>query len=115
MTMPKFLFVYRSLPGQYSEAPSPEEIQALMASWGEWFRKVGEAVVDGGDGLQPTGRMVSSSGQVSDGPFIEAKELVGGFSILKAASYEQAVEFAKSCPILAGGGSIEIREFAGFN
>lgn len=113
--MAKFLFVYRSLPNPAEDAPSPEQIQAIMAAWGEWFRKLGDAVIDGGDGLQPTGRMVRPTGPVSDGPFIEAKELVGGFSILKAASYEQAVEYAKSCPILAGGGSIEIREFAGFN
>jgi hypothetical protein len=76
---------------------------------------VGEAIIDGGDGLQPTGRMVRPGGHVSDGPFIEAKELVGGFSIIKASNYDQAVEYAKSCPILAGGGSIEIRELAGFN
>lgn len=113
--MAKFLFVYRSLPGQFPEAPSPEQMQAIMASWNDWFRKVGDAVIDGGDGLQATGRMIRPGGKVSDGPFIEAKELVGGFSIVKADSYDQAVEYAKSCPILEGGGSIEIREMAGLN
>jgi len=113
--MAKFLFVYRGLPDQSQTPPSPEQVQAIMAAWGEWFRKVGAAVVDGGDGLQPTGRMVWPSGKVSDGPFIESKEVVGGYSVLQADSYEQVAEYAKSCPILANGGSIEIRELAGFN
>jgi hypothetical protein len=113
--MAKFLFVYRDQPDPSQGPPSPEQVQAIMAEWGTWFRKVGAAVVDGGDGLQPTGRMLRPGGKVSDGPFIEAKDVVGGYSILQADNYDQAVEFAKSCPILANGGTIEIRELAGFN
>jgi hypothetical protein len=113
--MAKFLFVYRDQPDPAQGPPSPEQVQAIMAEWGVWFRKVGAAVVDGGDGLQPTGRMVRPGGKVSDGPFIEAKEVVGGYSVVQADTYEQAVEYAKSCPIVANGGTIEIRELAGFN
>jgi hypothetical protein len=113
--MAKFLFVYRDQPDPMRGPPSPEMVQAIMAEWGAWFRKVGAAIVDGGDGLQPTGRMVRPGGKVSDGPFIEAKEVVGGYSIVQADSYDQAVEYAKICPIVANGGTIEIRELAGFN
>lgn len=113
--MAKFLFVYRDQPDPSQGPPSPEQVQAIMAEWGVWFRTVGAAVVDGGDGLQPTGRMVRPGGKVSDGPFIEAKEVVGGYSILQADNYEQAVEYAQSCPIVANGGTIEVRELAGFN
>lgn len=113
--MAKFLFVYRNPPNPSSAPPSPEEIQGILAAWHEWFGKVGDAIVDGGDGLQDTGRMVRPGGVVSDGPFIEAKELVGGYSVVKADTYEQAVEYAKICPILHGGGWIEVRELAGFN
>lgn len=113
--MAKFLFVYRSSSESSQEVPSPEQMQGIMAAWGEWFRKVGDAMVDGGDGLQPTGRIVKPGGVVSDGPFIEAKELVGGYSVVQADSYEQAVEHARSCPIVMEGGTIEVRELAGFN
>ena len=111
--MAKFLFVYRGNVDRENEQPSPEQMQQVMARWGEWFQKVGAAIVDGGDGLMPTGKIVSNSA-VTDGPFIEAKELVGGYSILEADSYDAAVEHAMSCPINEEGGSIEIRELAGY-
>ena len=113
--MAKFLFVYRDQPDPSQGPPSPEQVQAILAEWGVWFRTVGAAIVDGGDGLQPTGRMVMPGGKVTDGPFIETKEVVGGYSVVQANSYEQAVEYAKSCPIVANGGTIEVRELAGFN
>lgn len=112
--MPKFLFVYRNNTDQMSQQPSPEEMQAVMAQWGEWFESVGAGMVDGGDGLLPTGRQISADGVVTDGPFIEAKELVGGFSIVQADTYDGAVAYAQTCPIIAGGGQVEVRELAGF-
>lgn len=112
--MAKFLFIYRNNIDDDMRQPTPEEMQQLMAAWGEWFGKVGEAILDGGDGLLPEGKRVASDGTVTDGPFIEAKELVGGYSILQGDSLEEVTEYAKSCPILAGGGNVEIRELAGF-
>lgn len=110
--MPKFLFVYRSSAQQSAEQPSPEQMQEIMGQWGKWMEKVGAALVDGGDGLMPTGKVVNG-GAVTDGPFIEAKELVGGFSIVEADDYDGAVAYAKSCPA-AENGSVEVRELAGF-
>ena len=111
--MANFLFVYRNDVAQECQEPSPEEIQAFMQQWTDWYEKVGDGIVNGGDGLMPTGKVLRGT-TVTDGPFIEAKELVGGFSIVRAADYEQALEFARSCPINAMGGSIEVRELAGF-
>ena len=54
-----------------------------------------------------------STGVVTDGPFMEAKELLGGYSIIKADSYEQALAIAKECPAHQDGSSIEVRELAG--
>jgi hypothetical protein len=113
--MAKFLFLYRNPPMPANVAPSPEEIQGILTAWHAWFATVGAALVDGGDGLQDTGRTVRPGGVVSDGPFIEAKELVGGYSIIQAESYEHAVVHAKTCPVLAAGGWVEVRELAGFN
>ena len=112
--MAKFLFVYRNNAELAAQKPSPEEMQQAMATWGEWFQKVGAAIVDGGDGLMPTGKIVRTDA-VTDGPFIEAKELVGGFSIVQAASYDDAVELAKTCPVTVKGGAVEIRELAGYS
>jgi hypothetical protein len=112
--MAKFLFVYRSDVEQEQQQPSPEEMQAIMQEWGAWFQKVGAAMVDGGDGLMPTGKTVRGS-TVTDGPFIEAKELVGGYSVVEADNIDAAVGFAKSCPIIGVGGCVEIRQLAGLS
>jgi hypothetical protein len=115
--MAKFLFIYRNSAEMDATPPSPEMMQEILAVWGKWMEQVAKNgnLLDGGDGLQPTGRKVKPGGAVTDGPFIESKELVGGYSVIKADSYEKAVEFAKTCPILSYGGWVEVRELAGFN
>lgn len=114
--MPKFLFIYRNSEEAESVAPTPEEIQELMTAWGDWMQSAAahQGEFHGGDGLQPGGQLVDSAGIVSDGPYVESKEVVGGYNILEAASYEVAVKIAKECPVLAQGGNVEVRELAGF-
>ena len=114
--MPKFLLIYRNPAEMDATPPSPEMMQEILAVWGKWIEQVAKNgnLVDAGDGLQPTGKKVRPGGIVSDGPFIEAKELVGGYSIVLADNYDKAVEFAKTSPILANGGWVEVRELAGF-
>ncbi|HQR41822.1 MAG TPA: YciI family protein [Gemmatales bacterium] len=112
----QFLFVYRDTVGSKSAAmPSPEQMQELLARWGAWiekFMKTGQ-MVSPGDALHPTGKVLKSTGVVTDGPFMEAKELLGGYSIVKADSYEQALAIARECPAHHDGSSIEVRELAG--
>jgi hypothetical protein len=113
--MQKYLFVYRTPTGTApSGPPSPAEMEAMMKAWNGWKDQFKNNVIDLGDGLKPGGRQLKG-GVVTDGAFIEAKEVVGGFSIIAAASYDEAVTVAKGCPIAhMPGGSIEIRELAGF-
>jgi hypothetical protein len=111
--MAKFLLVYRDSAEQ-SNHPSPEEMQGFLAMWGEWFAQCGTAIVDGGDALAPTGRVLRNGNVVSDGPYVEGKEILGGYSVIQADNYEAAVEIAKQCPIAKIGGDIEIREFMGY-
>ena len=117
--MAKFLFLYRmSTDAMPAKPPSPEEMQQVMAAWHAWmakFKKSGQ-LVDGGDGLKPAGKVIRPDKTVTDGPFTEAKEVLGGFSILQAATIEEALAIAMECPG-AGlpGSSIEIREFAGYS
>ena len=112
MTQPKFLFLHRSQPGAMpTSKPSPEQMQAMMAKWNAWKDKFKDNIVDWGDKLKPGGKIVSASG-VSDGPFVEMKEIVGGFMIVAAESFEQAVTIAQEMPS-GPGARIEIRELAG--
>ncbi|MEM6472596.1 MAG: hypothetical protein AAF802_23755, partial [Planctomycetota bacterium] len=76
--MRKFLFIYRNSEEAESVAPTPEEIQELMSVWGDWMQSAASqsAQFEGGDGLQPGGKLVNSDGLVSDGPYVESKEVV---------------------------------------
>ncbi|MCC6511010.1 MAG: hypothetical protein IT423_18050 [Pirellulaceae bacterium] len=112
--MVKYLLIYRD-SAEPRPQPSPEEMQGFLAMWGEWFEKCGSSIVDGGDGLLPTGRVLKPTGVVSDGPYVEAKEMIGGYSVIQAESYDAAVSIARDCPISKIGGAIEIRELAGYN
>ena len=67
---------------------------------------------DAGDALKPEGRVVNAKKVVTDGPFLEAKEVVGGYSIVRADTIDAAAEFAKGCPILLTGGTVEVRQLA---
>jgi hypothetical protein len=114
--VPNFLFVYRSEPFDPSQV-APEQMQKSMDHWMSWIgRGFAEGwLLDAGDALLPETRHVDHNLVVTDGPFVEAKEIVGGYSVIKAASFEEAVTLAKTCPNVLEGGSIEIRQMAGMS
>ena len=107
--MAKFLFIYRESTVKGAK-PSPEEMQVLQGQWYAWMQKFNASILPGGDGLKPSGRVLKS-GLVTDGPYVEAKELVVSFGIMQADNYDAAVAIARACPPLH---TIEIREFAGY-
>jgi len=112
--MNKYLLIYRNPPATSDRQPSQEEMTAMFAQWTAWKEKFKKNIVDLGDGLKPDGRVLRA-GTVTDGPHVEAKEVVGGFSIVQAESYDQAVDVARGCPINEMPGAyIEIREMMGF-
>jgi hypothetical protein len=111
--MAKFMLIYRD-PADPQTQPSPEEMQAFLAMWGDWFKKFGGSIVDAGDALKPTGRVLKAGGLVTDGPYAEAKEVIGGYSVVQADDYDAALVIARECPIALVGGAIEVREFAGY-
>lgn len=107
--MPKYLCLQRSLPGGGAEKPSPAEMQAMYAKFNAWREKFEDNLVDMG-GKLGAGRLVAS-GPATDGPFVEVKELVGGFMIVAAESLEEAIEVARACPGLVRPGSgVEVIE-----
>ena len=107
--MGKFLFIYRQSTEKCAK-PSPEEMQALATAWQAWLQKFNAAIVPGGDGLKHSGRVLKA-GQVTDGPYVEAKETIVAFGVMQAADYDGALAIARECP---PGHTIEIREFAGY-
>lgn len=116
--MPKrtFLVLYRN-PEQAEGAepktktpPSPEAMQKMIEGYRAWMDSFSDQIVDPGAKLKGEGRVLSASG-VADGPFVEAKEVIGGYMILSCESYEEAMAVMKAGP--AGqltSGSMEIRE-----
>jgi hypothetical protein len=111
----KFLFVYRS--GKDSrDTMSPEEMQQILKKWNTWITEGLRAgwMLDPGDGLKKEGRLVNAARVVTDGPFVEAKEIVGGFSIIQADNIDAAAEYARGCPVLLRGGTVEVRPLEGF-
>jgi hypothetical protein len=89
-------------------------MQEMFATWNAWKEKFKASILDMGGKLKPTGKVVTTSG-VSDGPFVEAKEIVGGYMIIAAESYEGALEVLREGPGMVGPGArIEIRELGDF-
>lgn len=108
MTQKRFLCIQRSAPMTW-EKPSPAQMQEMYAKFHAWREQFRASIVDMG-GKLGTGSVVTSSG-VSDGPFVEAKEVVGGYMIIEAESLEKAIEVASGCPgVVMPGSSVEVRE-----
>ena len=101
--MPKFLCLQRTLPGGDGEKPSPAQMQAMYGKFNEWREKFQKNLVDLG-GRLGGGQLVTTQ-PPPDGPFVEVKELVGGYMIVSAASLEEAIEVARGCPGLVRAGS----------
>jgi hypothetical protein len=84
----------------------------MYAAFATWKEKYGANIVDIGGRLQPTGKVLRVSG-VTDGPFAEAKEVIGGYMVIAAESYERAIEVARECPgVIGPDTSVEIRQIA---
>ena len=112
--MSDFTFLYR---GRDTNA-SPEQMQKTMEKWRAWFKDLGEKgyLKDIGHPLENAGKVVNGKQKaVTDGPFAEAKDVVGGFSLIQARDLDQAVELSKGCPILDVGGSVEVRQIQVIN
>jgi len=108
----EFTYLFR---GGLSDA-SPERRQRQLEKWVAWFQELGAKghIQDPrnppGHPLEATGKVVKGNGKiVTDGPYAEAKDLVGGYILVKAEDLAQAVEISKGCPILEVGGSVEVR------
>ena len=97
-------------------SPTPEEIEEELKAWQDWMGGIGAQgkLQNPGEALGFEGRTMHSDGSVTDGPYAELKEIVGGFMIVSAESIEEATELAKGCPALTNGGKVEVRDIIVF-
>ncbi|ANH81808.1 transcription initiation protein [Niabella ginsenosidivorans] len=108
--MKEFLLLFRA---DYKSMPkeSPEEMQATTQKWMNWFAGIAaQNKFVGGTHLNDSGKVVRNGDVILDGPYAEIKESIMGYTLIKAASLDEATALVKDCPILAFGGNVEIRE-----
>ncbi|WOO41125.1 YciI family protein [Rubellicoccus peritrichatus] len=109
MSKKKYLCIQRSVGGQ-CEQPSPAQMEEMYAKFLSWKEKFADNIFDMGGRLEAGGKVVTAE-SATDGPFVETKEIVGGYMVVEAESYEEAMEVARESPgVLMPGSSIEIRE-----
>jgi hypothetical protein len=109
--MEKFMFLFRGGDTHVHTAKDSADVKAYLQSWMTWMQGLGQqGVLAGGDPLQTTGKLVSGKDKViTDGPFIEANEMVGGYLVVNAKDINEAVEISKGCPIFEENGRVEVR------
>ena len=111
--MDEFMLIFRHQDG--TKIASPEQLQIWMKQTMDWIGQItAQNKFSGGNGmLFEDSRVVGHNHVVTDGPFGEIKETIGGYIIVKAASVDEAVAFAKGSPVLQGeGNSVEVRKIA---
>jgi hypothetical protein len=107
--MEKYMFLFRG--GDVSKL-SPQQQEAQMGKWLAWVEKLRkDNRYISGEPLLPGGKTIAGSKKtVTDGPFTESKEVIGGFFIVNANNLDEATQMAKDSPDYDLGGSVEIRE-----
>jgi len=112
--MSEFTYLFRGR----DMSESRHQQQKTMEKWTVWFKDLTAKghLKEPGHPLVATGKVVSGRRKtVSDGPFAEAKDIIGGYVVIEATDLSHAAELAKGCPILEIGGSVEVREIQTIN
>ena len=106
--MSEYVFLYRGA----SRPSAPQDAQQIMQKWVTWFQELGAKghIKDRGQPLEATGKVVARGTRVvTDGPFAEAKDLIGGYTLIEAKDLAEAAELSKGCPIFERDGFVEVR------
>jgi hypothetical protein len=108
--MNDFLLLFRNDNASQSNM-SPEEMQQLMQNWRTWIAELGKSGnFKSGEPLERTGKVLRGKSKiVTDGPYAESKDLVGGYLMITAQNLDHAVELARGCPIFETDGTVEVR------
>ncbi|MDB5159163.1 MAG: transcription initiation protein [Mucilaginibacter sp.] len=109
--MNDFLLIFRR-DANFDLQLTPAQMQEVTKPWQDWMGSLAaqNKLADSGNRLATDGRVVKPGSIITDGPYVEVKESVGGYIVIRAASLDEAAELSKGCPILATGGNVEIRQ-----
>jgi hypothetical protein len=106
--MEKFMLIFH---GGIKQDASPADLEANMGKWMAWIEQLNK---DGryvaGEPLLPGGKLVTGNKTITDGPYTEGKELVGGYFIINANDIEEAAEISRSYPDFQYGGTVQVRQ-----
>jgi hypothetical protein len=108
--MEKFMLIFQSVKA--AEQPSAEQMQKNMGLWMAWIDKLAKAgKYEAGEPLLPTGKVISGKNKtVTDAAFAEGKEIIGGYFIVNAADYNEAVALCDDYPDYENGGTVIVRQ-----
>lgn len=109
--MNEFLLIFRR-DADFDKQFTPEQMQAIAKPWQDWMGGLAaqNKLANSGARLATDGKIVKPGNIITNGPYVEIKEAVGGFIIIRAETLEEAGELSKNCPILSTGGSVEVRQ-----
>jgi hypothetical protein len=106
-----YMLIFRGT--DWYQGLSPEQMQQVADNWMAWFNRLkNEGTAIAGNPLEPQGKIVGKNRVVSDGPFVESKESIGGYFLLKVNTLDEAVGIAQQCPGLPYGIRVEVRPVA---
>lgn len=105
--MSEFLYLYRG----GDSSGTPEQMQKHMQKWVDWLKDLGQKghLKDQGNPLDRTGKVVKGKKTISDGPYAETKDMIGGYTLVEAKDIAQAADLSVGCPIFDTGGFVEVR------
>jgi hypothetical protein len=108
--MEKFMLLFQGV--MPTEEPSPEQMKEGMEKWMAWINKLAaEGKYVSGEPLLPGGKVIKGNARnVTDGPFTEGKEIIGGYFIINAEDYDEAVALCEGYPDYATGGTVIVRQ-----
>lgn len=110
---PQYMLLFRG--NDWAKGLSPEQMQKVAGQWMAWFERLtAQGKVIAGSPLENEGKVVSGKNGriISDGPFAESKEAVGGYFLLQVNNVDEAIAIAQECPGLAYGAKVEVRPVA---
>lgn len=111
--MSEFIMLYRrSLEVSRETMGSPEKAQQTMKKWRAWFKDMTDKgqLKNFGQPLDNAGKVVGGKKKtVTDGPYVETKDIIGGYSVIEARDLDEAAKIASGCPVIEVGGVVEVR------
>ncbi len=109
--MNEFVLIFRN-DSKSDQKSSPDQMQAIMKQWQDWIGGIAaqNKLANPGNPLGSSGKTLKPNNVVTDGPYVELKEMITGYIIVKTDTIDEAVTLAKGCPILQVGGNVEVRD-----